>query len=37
MLDSHTVAGLTPRLRKRKAEDDGVAFPVGKKWDIIMK
>lgn len=31
MLDSHTVAGLTPRLRKRKAEDDGVAFPVGKK------
>jgi len=32
MLDSHAVmAGFTPRLRKRKAEDDAVAFSVGKK------
>ena len=31
VLDSHTVAGLTPRLRKRKAEDDAVAFSAGKR------
>ena len=31
MLDGHTVAGLTPRLRKRKAEDDAVAFSAGKR------
>jgi len=36
MLDGHTVAGLTPRLRKRKAEDDVGAFSAQKKWEIIV-
>jgi len=31
MLDGHTAAGLTPCLRKRKAEDDVVAFSAGKR------
>lgn len=31
MLESHTVAGLTPCLRKRKAEDSAAAFSVEKK------
>jgi len=31
MLDRHTVAGLTPRMRKRKAEDEAVPFSAKKK------
>ena len=37
LFDSHTVVtGLTPRLRKRKAEDDVVAFSAGKRWEKIF-